>query len=175
MLGRYILHRPIHAMRESLAKVVEVLREADNLAASASGSLPGEAQQLVVVDRQALRRSGWLRHMSNILEGTALIVRNIHINSSHVLSIAQMVGTERLSICFGPVMPGSLLPHHPRLPNTHRERLVSFGHKFLDRCGHLSSDKFFTSLPDTGGRVAALMLHRRFWFLSRIDSSPKAT
>jgi hypothetical protein len=75
----------IHTMRESLAKVVDVLREADNIAASVTGSLPGEAQQLVVVDRQALRRSGWLRHMSNIMEGAALIVRNIHINSSHVL------------------------------------------------------------------------------------------
>ena len=48
----------IHAMRESLGKVVDALREADTVAASVSGYLPGEAQQLAILDRQALRRSG---------------------------------------------------------------------------------------------------------------------
>jgi len=141
----------IHAMRESLAKVVEVLREADNLAASASGSLPGEAQQLVVVDRQALRRSGWLKHMSNILEGAALIVRNIHINSSHVL-IHCSDGWDRTSQ-LSALAQLCLDPYYRTIRGFQvliEKDWVSFGHKFLDRCGHLSSDKFFTTLPDTG-------------------------
>lgn len=141
----------IHAMRESLAKVVEVLREADNLAASASGSLPGEAQQ-IVVDRQALRRSGWLRHMSNILEGTAVVVRNIHVNSSHVL-IHCSDGWDRTSQ-LSALAQLCLDPFYRTIRGFQiliEKDWVSFGHKFLDRCGHLSSDKFFTSLPETGG------------------------
>lgn len=142
----------IHTMRESLAKVVEVLRETDNLAASASGSLPGEAQQLILVDRQALRRSGWLKHMSHILEGTALIVRNIHINSSHVL-IHCSDGWDRTSQ-LSALAQLCLDPYYRTIRGFQiliEKDWVSFGHKFLDRCGHLSSDKFFTSLPETGG------------------------
>ncbi|KAG2349521.1 phosphatases II [Suillus weaverae] len=142
----------IHTMREALAKVVDVLREADNVAASVTGSLPGEAQQLVVVDRQALRRSGWLRHMSNIMEGAALIVRNIHINSSHVL-VHCSDGWDRTSQ-LSALAQLCLDPHYRTIRGFQiliEKDWVSFGHKFLDRCGHLSSDKFFTSLPETGG------------------------
>ncbi|KAG1756401.1 phosphatases II [Suillus paluster] len=142
----------IHTMRESLAKIVDVLREADNVAASVTGSLPGEAQQLIVVDRQALRRSGWLRHMSNILESTALIVRNIHINSSHVL-IHCSDGWDRTSQ-LSALAQLCLDPYYRTIRGFQiliEKDWVSFGHKFLDRCGHLSSDKFFTSLPETGG------------------------
>ncbi|KAG2365707.1 phosphatases II [Suillus spraguei] len=142
----------IHTMREALVKVVDVLREADNVAASVTGSLPGEAQQLVVVDRQALRRSGWLRHISNIMEGAALIVRNIHINSSHVL-VHCSDGWDRTSQ-LSALAQLCLDPHYRTIRGFQilvEKDWVSFGHKFLDRCGHLSSDKFFTSLPETGG------------------------
>ena len=44
----------IHAMRESLARVVEVLRETEALSASVNGDVPGSAP-LIPVDRQALR------------------------------------------------------------------------------------------------------------------------
>lgn len=146
----------IHTIRESLAKVVDVLREADNVAASVTGSLPGEAQQLVVVDRQALRRSGWLRHMSNILEGTGLIVRNIHINSSHVL-IHCSDGWDRTSQ-LSALAQLCLDPYYRTIRGFQiliEKDWVSFGHKFLDRCGHLSSDKFFTSLQETGGTTSS--------------------
>ncbi|KAG1754381.1 phosphatases II [Suillus lakei] len=142
----------IHAMREALAKVVDILRDADNVAASVTGSLPGEAQQLVVVDRQALRRSGWLRHMSNIMEGAALIVRNIHVNSSHVL-VHCSDGWDRTSQ-LSALAQLCLDPYYRTMRGFQiliEKDWVSFGHKFLDRCGHLSSDKFFTSLPETGG------------------------
>ncbi|KAN0077197.1 Protein-tyrosine phosphatase-like protein [Tylopilus felleus] len=140
----------IHAMRESLGKVVDALREADTVAASVSGYLPGEAQQLAILDRQALRRSGWLRHMSNIMEAVVLIVRNIHVNSSHVL-IHCSDGWDRTSqlsalaqLCLDPfyrTMRGFQI--------LVEKDWISFGHRFLDRCGHLSSEKFFTSLADT--------------------------
>ncbi|KAH7889577.1 protein-tyrosine phosphatase-like protein [Phlebopus sp. FC_14] len=139
----------IHAMRESLGKIVDALREADTVAASVSGNLPGEAQQLAVLDRQALRRSGWLRHMSNILEAVVLIVRNIHINSSHVL-IHCSDGWDRTSQ-LSALSQLCLDPYYRTMRGFQilvEKDWLSFGHRFLDRCGHLSSEKFFTSLAD---------------------------
>ncbi|CAL1705304.1 unnamed protein product [Somion occarium] len=134
----------IHTMRESLAKVVEALRETEMVAASAGGTVPGENMAVPILDRQALRRSGWLRHISAIMEGTVLIVRNVHINSSHVLihcsdgwdRTAQLSSLSQL--CLDPfyrtIRGFQILVEKDWL---------SFGHKFLDRCGHLSSEKFF--------------------------------
>lgn len=141
----------IHAMRESLAKVVDALREADSIAASVSGSLPGEARQLGILDRQALRRSGWLRHMSNILEAVVLIVRNVHISSSHVL-IHCSDGWDRTSQ-LAALAQLCLDPFYRTIRGFQvlvEKDWISFGHRFLDRCGHLSSEKFFTSLADSG-------------------------
>ncbi|OJA18765.1 hypothetical protein AZE42_01622 [Rhizopogon vesiculosus] len=90
--------------------------------------------------------------MSNIIEGTALIVRNIHINSSHVL-IHCSDGWDRTSQ-LSALAQLCLDPYYRTIRGFQiliEKDWVSFGHKFLDRCGHLSSDKFFTSLPDTGG------------------------
>ncbi|KAF9227819.1 phosphatases II [Gyrodon lividus] len=150
----------IHAMRESLGKVVDALREADTVAASVSGDLPGEAQQLAILDRQALRRSGWLRHMSNILEAVVLIVRNIHINSSHVL-IHCSDGWDRTSQ-LSALAQLCLDPYYRTMRGFQiliEKDWISFGHRFLDRCGHLSSEKFFIPSADTanagGGSEAA--------------------
>ncbi|KAI8982835.1 phosphatases II [Trametes punicea] len=141
----------IHTMRESLAKVVEALRATEIM--QAASMTDGDAPVVApVLDRQALRRSGWLRHISAILEGTLLIVRNVHINSSHVLihcsdgwdRTAQLSSLAQL--CLDPFY------------RTQRgfEILVekdwlSFGHKFLDRCGHLSSEKFFLAPVENAG------------------------
>ncbi|KAI0647522.1 phosphatases II [Trametes meyenii] len=144
----------IHTMRESLSRVVEALRGTEIMQA-ASLSVEGESPDVVVpvLDRQALRRSGWLRHLAAILEGTLLIVRNVHVNSSHVLihcsdgwdRTAQLSSLAQL--CLDPFY------------RTQRgfqilveKDWLSFGHKFLDRCGHLSSEKFFlTPVENTGG------------------------
>ncbi|TFK30191.1 protein phosphatase [Coprinopsis marcescibilis] len=133
----------IHTMRESLAKVVEALRDAESMLASIKMDITDD---MPVLDRQALRRSGWLRHIVAILEGTVMIVRNVHINSSHVL-IHCSDGWDRTSqlsamsqICLDPfyrtIRGFEILIEKDWL---------SFGHKFLDRCGHLSSEKFFLS------------------------------
>ncbi|KAG7448061.1 phosphatases II [Guyanagaster necrorhizus] len=136
----------IHTMRESLAKVVEALREAEATLASISTDLSSQVSGISVLDRQALRRSGWLRHISAILEGTTLIARNVHVNSSHVL-IHCSDGWDRTSqlsslaqLCLDPfyrTMRGFEI--------LVEKDWLSYGHKFLDRCGHLSSDKFFIS------------------------------
>ena len=136
----------IHAMRESIGKVVEALREADQLLASINSDLPDSVSGLAVLDRQALRRSGWLRHISAILEGTLIITKNIHVNSSHVL-IHCSDGWDRTSQ-LSALSQLCLDPFYRTIRGFEilvEKDWLSFGHKFLDRCGHLSSEKFFLS------------------------------
>jgi myotubularin-related protein 6/7/8 len=151
----------IHVMRDSLSKVIEALREADIAAAALpniDGSRPLPPDD-IFLDRQALRRSGWLRYISALLDGTLLVVRNIHVNSSHVL-IHCSDGWDRTTqlsslaqLCLDPfyrTMRGFEI--------LIEKDWLSFGHRFLDRCGHLSSEKFFLtagSNDNTGGAEAA--------------------
>ena len=136
----------IHTMRESLAKVVDALREADQLLASINNDLPDSVSGLAVLDRQALRRSGWLRHISAILEGTLIITKNVHVNSSHVL-IHCSDGWDRTSQ-LSALSQLCLDPFYRTIRGFEiliEKDWLSFGHRFLDRCGHLSSEKFFLS------------------------------
>ncbi|CAK5277608.1 unnamed protein product [Mycena citricolor] len=142
----------IHVMRDSLNKVVEALREADVLLASINSDLPDQISGISVLDRQALRRSGWLRHIQIVLEGTNLITRNIHVNSSHVL-IHCSDGWDRTSQ-LSALAQLCLDPFYRTIRGFEiliEKDWISFGHKFMDRCGHLSSDKFFISPNDNGG------------------------
>ncbi|KAK7467356.1 phosphatidylinositol-3-phosphatase ymr1 [Stygiomarasmius scandens] len=150
----------IHAMRESLAKVVETLREADSLLASINSDISGQLTGVSVLDRQALRRSGWLRHLSIVLEGVNLITKNVHVNSSHVL-IHCSDGWDRTSQ-LSSLAQICLDPYYRTIRGFEiliEKDWLSFGHKFLDRCGHLSSDKFFVSPTEPsnsgGGAEAA--------------------
>ena len=108
------------------------------MSASINEDLSGQVGSLSLLDRQALRRSGWLKHISNILEGTVLLIRNVHVNSSHVLihcsdgwdRTAQLSSLSQL--CLDPfyrtVRGFQILVEKDWL---------GFGHRFLDRCGHL--------------------------------------
>ncbi|KAF8077674.1 protein phosphatase [Lyophyllum atratum] len=139
----------IHTMRESLGKVVETLREADTLLASINNDLPNQVPGLAVLDRGALRRSGWLRHISAILEGTIICTRNVHVNSSHVL-IHCSDGWDRTSQ-LSALTQLCLDPFYRTIRGFEiliEKDWLSYGHKFLDRCGHLSSEKFFVSPTD---------------------------
>ncbi|TRM62541.1 protein-tyrosine phosphatase-like protein [Schizophyllum amplum] len=139
----------IHTMRDSLNKVVEALRDADTLLASINNDLQDSLPRLAVLDRQALRRSGWLRHISAILEGIVLITRNVHVNNSHVL-VHCSDGWDRTSQ-LSSLAQLCLDPYYRTIKGFEvlvEKDWVSFGHKFLDRCGHLSSDKFFVSTPE---------------------------
>lgn len=117
----------IHVMRDSLKKVETALQKAESTG---------------VLDRHLLKRSNWLKHISVLLDGTLLIVRNIHINSSHVL-IHCSDGWDRTSqlsalaqICLDPYF--RTIKGFQVLVE---KDWVSFGHKFMDRCGFLSPDK----------------------------------
>ncbi|CAE6420670.1 unnamed protein product [Rhizoctonia solani] len=148
----------IHVMRDSLAKVAEALYEADMLATmSGSNSVPSDAlgsetSRLAFLDRQTLRRSGWVKHLTSILEGTLIIVKTIHINASHALlhcsdgwdRTAQL--SSLAQICLDPYFR-TLRGFYVLV----EKEWLSFGHKFLDRCGHLSSEKLFVTAPSEGG------------------------
>ncbi|KAF8965321.1 protein-tyrosine phosphatase-like protein, partial [Flammula alnicola] len=172
----------IHTMRESLAKVVEALREADQLLASINNDLPDQVTGLAVLDKHALRRSGWLRHLSAILEGTLIITKNVHVNSSHVL-IHCSDGWDRTSQ-LSALTQLCLDPFYRTIRGFEiliEKDWLSFGHKFLDRCGHLSSEKFFLSPsgdanPGSGAEAAQAFLasmQNRFASQSHIkETSP---
>lgn len=128
----------IHVMRDSLNRLVDAIRDAEN---SPSG----------MIDRYALRRSNWLKHISALLDGTLIIVKNVHVNSSHVL-IHCSDGWDRTTQ-LSALSQICLDPYYRTIEGFQvlvEKDWLSFGHKFLDRCGHLSSEKLFTSTSNTG-------------------------
>ncbi|CED83406.1 phosphatases ii [Phaffia rhodozyma] len=149
----YLNIENIHVMRDSLNKVIDALRESEPIPGSSAGHYSAtDFVQPPPLDRQALRRSNWLKHTTSILEGSTIIVRNIHINSSHVLihcsdgwdRTAQLSAVAQL--CLDPfyrTIKGFMV--------LVEKDWLSFGHKFLDRCGHLSSDKYFHYSNQTSG------------------------
>jgi myotubularin-related protein 6/7/8 len=138
----------IHVMRDSLQKVTTVLRASEPPwtfglnRGDVDGALP--EKEALPLDYLGLKRSSWLKHISALLEGTAIITRNIHVNNSHVL-IHCSDGWDRTSqlaalaeICLDPyyrTMRGFAV--------LVEKDWCSFGHRFWDRCGHASSDKYF--------------------------------
>ncbi|CAI6333092.1 unnamed protein product [Periconia digitata] len=120
----------IHVMRKSLDQVVEALKDSD------MADLPP--------NRQLLASSKWTKHISNILDGTALIARTVGIMHSHVL-IHCSDGWDRTSqlsalsqICLDPyyrTLEGFIV--------LIEKDWLSFGHMFRHRSGFLSSDKWF--------------------------------
>jgi myotubularin-related protein 6/7/8 len=143
----------IHVMRDSLQRITNVLRASEppwsfGLSIADGEELDNEAPPL---DYVGLKRSAWLKHISALLEGTAIITRNIHVNNSHVL-IHCSDGWDRTSqlaalaeICLDPyyrTMRGFAV--------LVEKDWCSFGHRFWDRCGHASSDKYFHTAQGYG-------------------------
>lgn len=128
----------IHVMRDSLARVVEAIKDADVT------PLPP--------NRELLAKSGWLRHIGSLLDGTLTIVRQIAVEHSHVL-IHCSDGWDRTTqlaalaqLCLDPyyrTTEGFMV--------LVEKDWVSFGHKFQDRSGFLSNEKWFTQVGSDGG------------------------
>ncbi|KAN0062412.1 phosphatidylinositol-3-phosphatase ymr1 [Thecaphora frezii] len=161
----------IHVMRDSLNRLTEALRESEPAAtfgmsveslrlevaggpvasgASASAVSSGAAAMLRAIpspiDPHALRKSNWLRHITTLLEGTMVIARNVHINSSHVL-IHCSDGWDRTSqlaalaeLCLDPYYRT-----FEGLAVLIEKDWLSFGHRFNERSGHKSSEKYFVA------------------------------
>jgi myotubularin-related protein 6/7/8 len=129
----------IHVMRRSLQDVIDVLKDSD------VSTLPLDAEQLT--------KSGWLKHISNMLDGTALIARTVGLNHSNVL-IHCSDGWDRTSqlsalsqLCLDPyyrTIEGFIV--------LVEKDWLSFGHMFRHRTGPLGSEKWFEV---DGERIAA--------------------
>ncbi|KDN48867.1 phosphatases II [Tilletiaria anomala UBC 951] len=140
----------IHVMRDSLQRVVETLREAD-FPYNFEQEKEDKEVKRPPIDSHSLKRSSWLKHISALLEGSMLIARNVHINSSHVL-IHCSDGWDRTSQ-LSAIAQISLDPYYRTLEGFAvlvEKDWLSFGHRFMDRCGHLSHEKFFTTAQGHG-------------------------
>lgn len=120
----------IHVMRDSLQKVIDALKETDVTPLGPN--------------REQLQRSGWIKHITGILDGAGLIARQVGLTHSHVL-IHCSDGWDRTSqlsalsqICLDPyfrTMEGFMV--------LVEKDWLSFGHMFRHRSGHLNSEKWF--------------------------------
>lgn len=120
----------IHVMRSSLEKVIDTIKDSDILS--------------VGPNREQLHKSNWLKHIANMLDGVALITRQVALQHSHVL-IHCSDGWDRTSqlsalsqICLDPyyrTLEGFIV--------LVEKDWLSFGHRFRYRCGFLSSEKWF--------------------------------
>ena len=142
----------IHVMRDSLDRVAAALR-GPLPRGDEDGAAPPRA---AAPDQLALRRSNWLRHLSAILDGTALIVRNVHVNASHVLvhcsdgwdRTAQL--TSLAQLCLDPYFRTA----HGLAVLVEKDWL-SFGHRFGERLGVLQgAAERYELAPPTAQREA---------------------
>ena len=120
----------IHVMRDSLYKIVEALKESDVT------PLPPNREQLA--------KSGWLKHISNTLDGAGLIARQVGIHHSHVL-IHCSDGWDRTGQ-LSALSQLCLDPYYRTLKGfivLVEKDFVSFGHQFRYRSGFLGSEKWF--------------------------------
>ncbi|KAL8286894.1 hypothetical protein RQP46_003900 [Phenoliferia psychrophenolica] len=117
----------IHVMRASLTGIYEALADSET-----TGHL----------DRTALRRTNWLKHLSNILDGILNITRTIHLSNSHVL-VHCSDGWDRTSqlsslaqLCLDPYYRTG-----EGFAVLVEKDWLSYGHRFSDRTGHLCGDR----------------------------------
>jgi myotubularin-related protein 6/7/8 len=121
----------IHVMRDSLQKVIDTLKESDLTP--------------LAPNKESLSKSGWLKHISNMLDGVGIIARQVGLQHSHVL-IHCSDGWDRTSQ-LSALSQLCLDPYYRTLEGfivLVEKDWMSFGHMFAHRAGFLSSEKWFT-------------------------------
>ncbi|KAL2261501.1 hypothetical protein VTK26DRAFT_4037 [Humicola hyalothermophila] len=121
----------IHVMRDSLEKVISAIKDAD-----VSPFPP---------NRELLAKSKWLKHISAILDGSAIIARQVGIQHSNVL-IHCSDGWDRTSQ-LSALAQLMLDPYYRTIDGfivLVEKDWLSFGHMFQLRSGHLSHESWFT-------------------------------
>lgn len=121
----------IHVMRDSLGKVIEAIKDSD------VSKLPP--------NRERLAKSGWLKHITNLLEGSALIALQIGVKNSNVL-IHCSDGWDRTSQ-LSALSQILLDPYYRTIKGfivLIEKDWLAFGHRFQHRSGFLNSEKWFS-------------------------------
>ncbi|KAK4169413.1 protein-tyrosine phosphatase-like protein [Cladorrhinum sp. PSN259] len=121
----------IHVMRDSLDKVIAAIKDAD------ISPLPPNQDLLI--------KSKWLKHITGILDGSAIIARQVGIQHSHAL-IHCSDGWDRTSqLCA--LAELMLDPYYRTLEGfvvLVEKDWLSFGHMFGLRSAHMSHENWFT-------------------------------
>lgn len=134
----------IHVMRDSLEKVVAALKDGDIAPLGPN--------------RELLAKSGWLKHIANMLDGAGLIARQVGVQHSHVL-VHCSDGWDRTSQ-LSSLSQLCLDPYYRTLEGfivLVEKDWLSFGHMFRHRSGFLSSEKWFQIENErVGGRDSSL-------------------
>ncbi|OTB05013.1 hypothetical protein M426DRAFT_320333 [Hypoxylon sp. CI-4A] len=126
----YLNIENIHVMRESLNMVIDALKDGD------ISRLPP--------NRELLAKSNWLKHITGILDGSALIARQVGIRHSHVL-IHCSDGWDRTSQ-LSALSQLMLDPYYRTIDGfivLVEKDWLSFGHMFQQRSGPLNHEKWF--------------------------------
>ena len=121
----------IHVMRDSLERVISAIKDAD-----VSPFPP---------NRDLLVKSKWLKHITAILDGSAIIARQVGIQHSHVL-IHCSDGWDRTSQ-LSALAQLMLDPYYRTIDGfivLVEKDWLSFGHMFQLRSAHLSHESWFT-------------------------------
>lgn len=131
----YLNIQNIHVMRASLEKVVSALKHGD-----ISDGKPSQ---------DLLLKSNWLKHIKGVLDGSALIARQVGIQHSHVL-IHCSDGWDRTSQ-LSALSQLMLDPYYRTLKGFMvlvEKDWLSFGHMFQQRSGFLNYEKWFVVQND---------------------------
>ncbi|CAN8096596.1 unnamed protein product [Discula destructiva] len=131
----YLNIQNIHVMRNSLDKVVSALKHGD-----ISDGQPNQ---------DLLSKSDWLKHIRGVLDGSALIARQVGIQHSHVL-IHCSDGWDRTSQ-LSALSQLMLDPYYRTLKGFMvlvEKDWLSFGHMFHQRSGFLNHEKWFVTQND---------------------------
>ncbi|KAI0603309.1 protein-tyrosine phosphatase-like protein [Biscogniauxia sp. FL1348] len=131
----YLNIENIHVMRESLSTVIDAIKDGD------ISRLPP--------NRDLLIKSNWLKHITGILDGSALIARQVGIRHSHVL-IHCSDGWDRTSQ-LSALSQLMLDPYYRTIDGfviLIEKDWLSFGHMFQQRSGPLGCEKWFVTERD---------------------------
>ena len=120
----------IHVMRASLEKVMESFANSDYLD--------------IKPNQELLRKSAWLSHISNLLDGAETIARVVGLGGSHVL-VHCSDGWDRTSqvAAIAQIMLDPFYRSLNGFITLVQKDFLSFGHKFQDRHGIEGSEKWF--------------------------------
>ncbi|TPX41754.1 hypothetical protein SeMB42_g05107 [Synchytrium endobioticum] len=125
----------IHVIRDSMHKLVDAVQSSDGF-----------------VSKDRLEKTGWLRHVRNLVDASLKIVQHVHLYNAHVLvhcsdgwdRTAQL--TSLAQICLD-----SYYRTIKGLATLVEKEWCAFGHKFRDRCGHLCMDAAHGGASEAGG------------------------